>query len=930
MQHLRDAVEIYRGSFLEDVFLEKNQEFHDWVVIRREQYARQHIWALESLVNVYEELGDHVRAAQYTQRQMQEQRDQFNEGLYRRLMIFIARSGRTSAALEEYETCRRKALELAGRDLDEKTVTLAEQIREGRFEPSPSTTPPVPHNLPEQLTSFIGREMELSKIYNALESPTCRLISLVGLGGVGKTRLAIQSARMNLRLFPNGVYFIPPDAAQTNSTLCDLIGQIVGLVPGAQKDMAELLLDYLRPRRVLIILDDFEHRIDGKDQVLEILHEAPNVKILLTTRERLRFQAECLVEVNGLPYPARITDAPDGSRFRTLAQPADALNLMFERASQLRPVETGGSFLDLVNARHRLPSIYDPKEVEAALRICQMVDGLPLGIELAASWAHEYSFAQIAEEVQRNLEFLQNSLHDMPERHHSLLASFEHSWDLLSESECEVFSKLAVFPGTFSAKAAQEIAGAAPPWILRLEDKSLVRQVGYGRYVLHPLLRQYAGQKLRQYSRKIVDLTLQQHAHFFCSFMKDLELDLKGFRQAEALNEIDTELENIYAAWDWAIEHNAYHLIEQASFGMLLFFESRSRWQEGEVRFRSALEGVKAQAASAALSRVKAYISAGLGWFCCRLTRFQEAEKLIHNSLQILDEQDINFGRIFAHFALGFLYIWMSRFNEAWLHLSTSLSLSERSGESWGLAWSREFLAEIAFESGQTGFNQEPFLETLALFERAGELRGSSRALNYLGNIALAQTRFSEARTYFEKLLANVERLGDVWGAAGGYSKLGQLAAARDDYDQAWRLHQRSLAMLQKMGDQRRTAYAMRELAEVAVALNKRVEAVDFFQQALEIAARAQSTPLIQDVLTGIATVMFRGTQKELAAELLGLVLTEPIGDKLTANRAGRLWDEMKASLPVEVIERVRAQSTRKSLLAQVDQLLKNGIPIGF
>jgi tetratricopeptide (TPR) repeat protein len=278
----------------------------------------------------------------------------------------------------------------------------------------------------------------------------------------------------------------------------------------------------------------------------------------------------------------------------------------------------------------------------------------------------------------------------------------------------------------------------------------------------------------------------------------------------------------------------------------------------------------------------------------------------------------------------------MSRFNEAWLHLSTSLSLSERAGDGWGLAWSREFLAEIAFESGQTGFNQEPFLETLALFERVGEQRGSSRALNYLGNIALAQEHFAEARTYFEKLLANVEKLGDVWGAAGGYSKLGQLAAAREDYEQARRLHQRSLAMLQKMGDQRRTAYAMRELGEVAAMLNKPTEAADFFQQALEIASRTQSTPLIQDVLTGIATVMFRGTQKEEAAELLSLVLTEPIGDKLTASRASRLWETMKASLPTQILERVRAHSgaqsgahsTRNSLVERVDQLLKKGIQL--
>jgi predicted ATPase/DNA-binding SARP family transcriptional activator len=913
MQHLHDAVEIYRGDFLEDISLEKNQNFHEWAEFRREQFFREQTQALEALINEYEGLDDYFHAAFYMQRLVQDRRDRVNENLYRRLMTFLAKNGRTGAALEEYEICRRKVLESTSGELEEKTILLADQIREGRFDPGPLVTRPIPHNLPQQLTSFIGREMELTKINYALESSSCRLITLVGLGGVGKTRLAIQSANMNLRLFPDGVYFLPLDTVQSNSTLCEIIGRVVGLVPGAQKEMSELLLDYLRSRRVLLLLDDFEHRLDGKDQLLQILQEAPYVKILLTTRERLRFQAECLVEVNGLPYPGKMIETVDVSIAETQIQHSDALRLLFERASRVRP---------------GLPFIKNSKEIEAALRICQAIDGLPLGIELAASWAHEYSLAQIADEVQRNLEFLQNSFQDMPERHRSLLASFEHSWDLLSESECEVFSKLAVFPGSFTVKAAQEVAGAAQPWIMRLEDKSLIRRAAYGRYTLHPLLRQYAGQKLRQYSRKIGDMAQQQHTQFFCSFLKSRELDLRGFRQAAALNEVETELENINAAWDWAIEHRAFHLIEQASLGLLFFFEARSRWQEGESLFRSALEGLKNQGTDASLLRVQAYLSAGLGWFCCRMTRFQEAEKLIQYSLQVLDDQDINFGRIFAHFALGFLYTWMSRFNEAWLHLSTSLSLSERSGDGWGLAWSREFLAEIAFESGQTGFNQEPFLETLALFERAGEQRGSSRALNYLGNIALAQDRYAEARTYFEKLLGIAEKLGDVWGAAGGYSKLGQLAAAREDYEQAWRLHQRSLTMLQRMGDQRRSAYTMRELGEIAAMLNKQAEAVDFFQQALEIASNAQSTPLIQDVLTGIATVMFRGTQKEASAELLGLVLTEPIGDKLTSNRASRLWETMKTSLPSEVIERVRAQSNKQALVERVDRLLQKGIQL--
>lgn len=914
IQHLRDAVEMYRGNFLEDVFLDKNSEFQEWIAYRRELYYRMQMQSLEALVTAYERVGDYIQASIFARRQVQ--LNDLKESLYCKLMILLARTGRANAALEEYETCRRKLREALGSDLDESTVLLSEQICAGKFDPGSETARAIFNNLPEQLTAFVGREMELHKISHALENPAYRLVSLVGLGGVGKTRMAIQAACMNLRLFPDGVYFVPLEPVQLTGQLHDLIGRVIGLAPGADQQMGNLLVDYLRPRQILLVLDGFEYHLERKEQLLEILRGAPYTKILLTTRERLRFQAEFLMELQGLPFPTLAQGEANIKTIEAQSTRSDAVRLLFERASRVR---SGQLFAN-----------EDPGELSAALRICQLVEGLPLGIELAASWSREYTFAQIAEEVQRNLEFLQNTLQDLPERHRSLQASFEHSWDLLSESECEVFSKLAVFPGSFSRNAAQVIAGAAQPWLMRLEDKSLVQRAGLGRFILHPLLRQYAGQKLRQYSRRIGDLAQQQHAQFFCSYLKERELDLRGFRQAQALDELEMELENINSAWDWAIEHGAYNLIEQASIGMLFFLEERSRWQEGEARFRSALSHLKDDDMDNATQRVKAYLTASLGWFCCRLTRFEEAEKFLQISLEISENQEMEFIRIYVHFALGFLYTWMSRFKDAWLHLSITLSLAERIGDGWGLAWSRELLAEIAFESGQTGFDEKPFLETFALFERVGEQRGSSRALNYLGNIALGQERYKDAQSYFEKLLANVEKLGDVWGAAGGYSKLGQLASARNEYDQAWRLHQRSLAMLQKTGDQRRTAYAMRELGEDAAALNKPADAVNFFQQALEIAARSQNTPLIQDILTGIAGVLFQSPEKERAVELLGVVLQEPIGDKLSANRANRLWDEMRAGLPAEKFKQAQAKSEQSSLKDMMDRLLLDGIQLPF
>lgn len=925
IQHLQAGVELVRGAFMEGIFLENNRKFQDWVTFQRSRLEQQHIQALELLIHEYERLGDFSQAAVYAIDQISF--DDLNEGHYYRLMNLLAQAGRGAAALDWYEACRRKFSDMRVSAPSEAISLFAEQIRQGQFEHHPAGIYAAPHNLPESLTPFFGREMELSQITARLESHSCRLISLAGLGGVGKTRLAIQAARLNMRLFPDGVYFVSLDAVNSAPQLLEVIGQVIGLAPGVGQDMRTVLLGYLRLKHVLLILDNFEHLLDEKGLLLEILQAAPFVKILLTSRERLRLQAEHLIELTGLSFPPAALAEDAQEEVRASLEGYAAVRLFLERAARVRQGAVEGSHTGV-----------DEAELNAVVRICQLTSGLPLGIELAAGLARDYSFTEIAREAQRNLDFLGASFQDLPERQRSLRVSFEHSWDLLPESEREFFTRLSVFPASFSVAASEAVAGAAMPWLLRLEDRSLVRRVGYGRFDLHPLIRQYAGQKLRQFSRRIEEQTRQQHAEFYCTLLADRGRDLDSGRQVSALSEIEADLENIQAAWDWAVDRRALGLLGRAANGLFQFLDARTRFQEGQDWFRAAAEAGAAEAgaaeagAGAALSpeklRAFGYLTACYGWFCCRRSDFERAEKLLCESLQILPKEDTNQERIHVHFAIGFLYTWMGRFQEALLHLTTGRTLAESMGYAWGISWCAEALAEIAFESGQSGFSEEPFLQTLAQFEKMGDLRGSSRALNYLGNIALANGRYSEARAYFEKLLSMVEKVNDVWGAAGGYSKLGQIASIQKEYELAWRLHHSSLEMLQKMGDQRRSAFALRALGEAAFALGRTAEARENFGQALEIAARLRIAFIAQDSLTGMSAVLLQGEPpaQEQAAMLLGLVLAEPISDQLIANRAAQLLESVRAALPPAAFEAALQSAQSRTIWEVVDGLLRQGV----
>jgi predicted ATPase/DNA-binding SARP family transcriptional activator len=913
LQHLRDAVEIYRGSFLEDVYLEKNQEFNHWIDFHREQYFQQEIEALEALVDAYEQTGEYSQAVIYARRQVQ--LDDLEETYYRRLMRLLANNGRNSAALEQYDACRKRLIEVLGKEPEVSTYELAEVIRAGRYDPVVLTRQDMQHNLPEQLTPFFGREMELVQLARFCENPSHRLITLTGPGGVGKTRLAVQAGYSNLRVFPNGVYFVPLECVTTKENLIEAIANAVGLAIGGQPDIRSSLFQYLRSQHMLIVLDNFEHLQEQKEFLLETLQAAPFVKLIVTSRERLNYQVEQVLVMAGLPYPGR--DAPEMvGHSQTLKDDLDqyaAVRLFHDRADR---VLSNGTEIERVESA---------AEQEALVRICQVVDGLPLGIELAASWARDFSYQQIAIEVQRSLEFLQTSYQDIPERHRSLRAAFEHSWDLLTESEREVFCKLSVFPGSFTASTAQVIAGAATPWLLRLEDKSLLRRAGYGRFDLHPLLRQFASQKLRLYSRRIEDQALQQHAQLFVTFLKEREIDLKGRRQADALDEIELELENIRAAWDWAVEHQAIDLLDQGAFSLFFFNEARSRWREGEDQFSRAAGRLSESVTSPAARRVLAYLLACQGWFNCRLTKFDQARALLQESLSLLSGFPSDFAQLFVHFAIGFLSVWMGNFSDALRHLSTSLSISSQIGEVWGLAWSRELLAEMAFESGRSGFHGEPFQETLALFERMGEQRGIGRVLNYLGNIAMGQNQLTSAQMYFERMLNSLEKIGDVWGAASGYSKLARLSSLGGNFERAWVLDRQALVLVQKTGDQRRTGYILGELGEISAALNQGTEAEGSFHQALDIAFRTRNLSLALEIFTGIASALLVKNETDRAVHLLRLVLTDGGADPLTISRARKLMEsaqgisEMPAASQPPVIQPA-------VIWEQVEELYQKGI----
>ena len=376
------------------------------------------------------------------------------------------------------------------------------------------------HNLPLQLTPFFGRAQELSDIASKLANPNCRLLTILGAGGMGKTRLSIEAAQVQIENFTDGITYVElapieegESAANSNSLASALVDALkIGLQGAAP--LEEQLFAYLKRKEMLIVFDNFEHLIETAVFISHLLTQAPDVKVLTTSRERLNLQEEWLLPLHGLLY----TDEA--------AEELSAAQLFSQRAQQIKP------------------AFEFSKEETAVLRICKLVEGMPLAIEIAASWVAQLPCTAIANEIEKELDILTTEMRNVPDRHRSIRAVFDYSWERLNTKEQNALQKLSVFRGGFTLEAAQQVADASIRILSRLVGKSLLSVDENGRYAIHELLRQFAEEWLNQNETNVLEAH-HRHCAFFLNLLSEQEPKIRGPQYLEMLSIINNDLDNI-------------------------------------------------------------------------------------------------------------------------------------------------------------------------------------------------------------------------------------------------------------------------------------------------------------------------------------------------------------------------------------------------
>jgi len=986
-ERLAEAVELYEGEFLAGFSLD-SALFEEWMVVERERLHGLALEALGRLATYHEGRGAHEQTARYARRALA--LEPWREEAHRALMRALALGGQRAAALAQYGKCRHILAEELGVEPSEETRALYEQIRgqedlTGLLNLSGLGTLP-PNNLPAQLTPFVGREHELAEIAERLADPACRLLTLAGPGGSGKTRLALEAAARQLAGYEHGVFFVSLAALETVQAITPTIAQALGFGFHGEGDPEQQLLSYLRRKGMLLLLDNFEHLVEGASIVTRMLRTAPDVKIIVTSRASLGLQGEQLYPVGGLRVPA-MEEIHTGS-LDELSQ-YSAVQLFLSSALRARP--------DLHTTADDLARI---------VRICHIVEGMPLAITLAAAWMRMLTPTEIAAEIERSIDFLGAELRDVPERQRSMRAVFDHSWRLLSDREGEILAGLSVFRGGFTREAAQEVTRASLRQLMALVDRSLLQLTTAGRYGMHELLRQYAVERLAQVP-DAVRTVRDRHAAYFAAALQRWAPDLKGGRQQAALAEIAANAENARSAWNWAAEMGHEELLDQAIEGLALFYDLCGSLIDGLLVCQAAAERL-ATKTSGLGQRVLAKVMAWEGVFRRPLGETERAEQLLRQSLVLLEQstiagQDTRPERAFSLLQLGELLLDANRgqaseayarslylyreLNDRWgiaralsglsgiaenadqfakakqlaeESLTLARSLDDRAGTAEALRWLsvvaghlghweecerliREFNAVRQEMGGPTNMasgecmlgaqlvslgkfaEARPLLEaSLAVFEDLGLRRGVAWCSLFLGYIEMHRGSYEQARPLGEVALNVYRGLGNRWGTARSLLFLSQIALAEGAYSQAQEQLQTSTAHYRELRQRAELGEALVALAYAARGLGQMPQAWRHMSEALQIAAEIRSHSLPIAVLPALALFLTDEGETERALEIHALASCYPLAtdSRWYEDVAGREIAAAAEALPAEVVAVAQERGRARDLEATVEELL--------
>jgi|CXWL01.1.fsa_nt_gi predicted ATPase/Flp pilus assembly protein TadD len=801
---LTDSVKLYRNHFLTGFSLKDAPSFNDWAFAESEELRCKFAAVLIMLSDDHCSLGQAETAIPYARHLIT--LDPFNESAHRRLMQIYIQAGQHNAALKQYQKCEKFLRKELGVDPQPETRALYKQIRKGEFrsiqpvKQKEASTPQ--HNLPFQLSKFIGREKELDEITNVIADH--RLVTLIGTGGIGKTRLSLKIGEQSLKDYANGVWLVELASLSDPVRVPQTVATLFNLVEGSDESLTEKLVRVLRPKTILLILDNCEHLLDACARLTDtLLKNCPNLKILATSREALNISGEALYHVPSLALP-------DVQQFIEKLLDYESIQLFEERA---RLVQEHFS-LTMENA-------------SSIAQICRRLDGIPLAIELAAARVNMFSTEQLAARLNESFNLLTSTYRTTLPRQQTLRASIDWSWDLLSDSERTLLRRLAVFAGGWTLETAESVCaenGIEQQQILnvttQLAAKSLVvanqESGGERRYSLLEMIRQYAREKLVDAGEE--EYIHTRHLKYFLTLSEKIERELVGPDQMEWYARTNTERNNLRAALEYASK-------TYVEAGLYISGRLRNYWEyfdnnEGAYWLAEFIQ--KPQSNDYPLARAKALCTQG--WFLTMSNQFNAARSAIEESLALSRACGDQHGEVDGLVLLGFIMDGDKKAEYG----QQALALARALGDVVRQATALSFLGWDHSDFKRALANWE---EAIPLYRQVGNQRALANCLGRIGYYLVLDGKIDSAQKYLDESNFLYQQLNISASNDHLIIAYGQIALMRGDYEQARAYFQENARISRELGSRRDYLWANVRLGDVDMREGNLIEARRIFTE---------------------------------------------------------------------------------------------------
>ena len=850
-RRLTEALALRSGELLAGFDDPANDAWSSWLGFERERLRVA--WRAAAREALAGDLDAHA-AVDLAARLLED--DPLDENALGTYMSWLARTGQGAQARRAYSDFARRLQDELGLTPGAELRALHDSV--GAAPLHAAGTASAKTVAPDD--GFVGRTVELRRLEALLSEDGCRLLTLIGPGGVGKTRLARRAMDQLAPRYTDGAAFVPLDDVASASELAVRLAHALDVQPKGGEPI-DAVIAHLRQRRMLLALDNFEQLTDAAPLVDRLLASCPGVKVLVTSRVRLALAAEWMLPLDGLPCP----EAEDLDHIESF----DAARLFLRAARRVAPA--------------LVPAI----EAPAIVDICRQVEGLPLALELAAAWTRALSCAEIAAELRRGTELLTTTDSTQPARHASIELVFDQSWRLLTDGEREALARLAVFRGGFASEAARAVAQAPLPVLAALVDKSLLRKEG-GRTFLHPLVQQFAGARLDGEDRRATE---ERHARYFHDLMHQLRRPVEN-GDRDALQKFDDEFENLRAAWRWAALHRGAQALARSVHALGHYCDHRSRLDEGLQLLQDALDS-PAAAGDAALQALLLGKAAHLEY---RQDRYADAIAKATRGLDLLQGVQDTDAQAQCLKVLGGCHLRLGDLAAARRHFEQALKLAPGCSD---LRHRSAMLSSLALVQKMRGKYDEALrlsIEALEQQRRLGDVASEALSLNNLAALKIERQEFEAAGEYLKPALALCDLHGLVTtrgyvltNLAGVAMKLGQMEAAE-------KYARRAFDHAQAIGNRFVLSFLKLQFARFALARGERDAARAELAAGMELAIAIGRPALLIEGVLCLAEMLAAHGATDCAHAVLGFALGHPGTGQLERDELRRALARLPAS----------------------------------